>query len=156
MPNFCTPMTLAGMSKRSIDLPMIFQSFGSLSFTSFGGSRLPAASATWPNVSLRPLGVCVMVPSAATHSEAGTLQRSAAAAMSISRALAPALRRYSCERRIVWAPEVCMLPQTFLRRTMFSFGETYSMRTCFQSHSSSSATIIGAAVELPCPISERA
>ena len=45
---FCLPVTLSAVSSRLSGLPMIVQSFGSLSFTSVGGSSLAAASATLP------------------------------------------------------------------------------------------------------------
>src|SRR5206468_2815979 len=73
----------------------------------------------------------------------------------LSRAVAPARRRYSCESRIERLPPVAIEPHTRLRRTC-SAVETNSVRTFVQSHSSSSATSIGSPVELPCPISERA
>ena len=96
-----------------------------------------------------------MTPFDAVHSPGGTLHCLAAAAISISRAVAPPLRRYSCEVRMVRLPTEAMSPQTRLR-LICSLVEAYSMRTFFQSHSSSSATSIGAEVMLPCPISERA
>ena len=42
------PVTFPIVSSRLMDLPMIFQSFGSLSATSAGGVTLAAASATLP------------------------------------------------------------------------------------------------------------
>ena len=71
---------------------MIFQSFGSFSFTSAGGSSLAAASTTWPYVVVLPDGVWVMTLLAAVHSEAGTFHSFAAACTSITRAVAPPLR----------------------------------------------------------------
>ena len=50
-----------------------------------GTSARAAASATFPKVRVRPDGVCVITLCAAAHSVAGTPQRAAAAAMSISR-----------------------------------------------------------------------
>src|SRR5260221_7145392 len=137
------------------DFPISSESWGSFSFTSFGGSSLDAASATFPKLSLRLLGVCVIKLFDAVHSDAGTLHSCAAAAISISRAVAPALRRYSWELRMVRLPTAAISPQTRLRFT-FAFAEAYSIFTLLQSHSSSSATSIGAEVMLPCPISERA
>src|SRR5215470_5919301 len=93
------PCTLATVSRRFTPLPMIFQSFGSLSLMSVGGSILDAAAATLPNVVLRPEAVCVMTPFAAVHSVAGTFHSSAAAWMSIMRAAAPPLRTTSWEAR---------------------------------------------------------
>jgi hypothetical protein len=148
-------MTVSGMSTRLIGLPISFHSFGSLSFTSLGASSLAAASATLPKLTRRLLGPWVMKLLCAVHSDAGTFHCFAAAATSISRAVAPALRRYSCELRMVRLPTEAMSPQARLRFT-FAFAEAYSILTRFQSHSSSSATSIGAEVMLPCPISERA
>src|SRR3981189_2445566 len=54
----------------------------------------------------------------AVHSDAGTFHSCAAAAISISRAVAPALRRYSWELRMVRLPTAAMLPQTRLRFTV--------------------------------------
>src|SRR6267142_4078038 len=97
----------------------------------------------------------MIVPFSTSQSDACTFQRCAAAAISISRAVAPAWRRYSCELRIDWLPPVAIEPHARLR-LRFSALETNSVRTLRQSHSSSSATSIGNPVELPCPISERA
>src|SRR6266849_5183243 len=85
-------MTVSGMSTRLTDLPISFQSLGSLSFTSFGGSSFAAAPATLPKLTLRLLGAWVMTPFAAEHSDAGTPHCCAAAAISISRAVAPPRR----------------------------------------------------------------
>src|SRR6266852_3451310 len=148
-------MTVSGISMRLTDLPISFQSLGSFSFTSFGGSSLDAASATLPKLSLRLLRACVMKLLEAEHSDAGTPHCCAAAAISISRAVAPARRNYSWELRMVRLPTDAMSPHARLRFT-FALAEAYSIFTLLQSHSSSSATSIGAEVMLPCPISERA
>src|SRR3989442_13993941 len=95
------PVTMSGMSTRLIGLPAIFQSFGSLSATSFGGASFAASPATLPKLVLRPLGPCVITPLGAVHSAAGTSHTLAPAAISISRAPAPALRRESCDWRDV-------------------------------------------------------
>ncbi len=131
------------------------QSFACLSVTSFGGAIFAAASATAPNVTVRPLGAWVMTLFAARHSDAATPHCAAAAAISISRAVAPALRSGSWELRMLRLPPVEKSPQMRLRRR-FSSGRGNSVRTLLQSHSSSSATSIGSAVSVPCPISERA
>src|SRR4030088_3065636 len=44
----CSPVSLGAVSRRLSGLPAIFQSLGSLSATSFGGSNLAAASANLP------------------------------------------------------------------------------------------------------------
>ena len=142
------------MSKRAGEVPISFQSFGSLSFGSLGTSSFDAAAAILPYVVLLP-DECVITLFAALHSAAGTPQLCAAAATSISRALAPALRRYSCDSRMARLPPVDMEPKMRLRR-MCSFTSAYSGRTLDQSHSSSSATSCARPVKDPCPSSERA
>src|SRR5256714_3698511 len=92
---------------------------------------------------------------AARHSEGVTFHARAAAVISISRAVAPALRKNSCEERIERLPPVDMSPHARLR-ARFSCGGANSALTLLQSHSSSSATSIGSAVKLPCPISDLA
>src|SRR5262249_35166921 len=77
-PQTCAPVTLGGVSSRLTGLPAIFQLFGSLSATSFGGSILAAASATLPNVVLWPDGKCVITLFEALHSAAGTFHSLAA------------------------------------------------------------------------------
>ena len=83
-------MTMSALSSRSAFLPISVNAFGSFSFTSFGTSRLPASSATSPNVSLRPDGVCVITPLLVASESTGTARRVAAAVTSIARAVAPA------------------------------------------------------------------
>jgi hypothetical protein len=136
-------------------LPMIFQSFGSFSTTSEGGLSLPAAPATLPKLVLRPEAPCVITLLAARHSEAGTFHSSAAACTSITRAMAPPLRTYSCDSRMPRLPPVEKLPHTRLRARFWP-GVGYSVVTLAQSHSSSSATICARPVKVPCPISDRA
>src|SRR5215467_15040719 len=85
MPYFASPLTLIGVSSRFLPWPMTFQSFGSLSLTSVGGSSLPAAAATAPKVVFFPDAACVMVPFWAVHSPAGTFHSLAAASISIMR-----------------------------------------------------------------------
>src|SRR4029450_12438986 len=78
-------------------VPISVQSFGSFRATRAGGAIVAASAATAPNVTLRPLGRCVIVLLGAAHSLPATFQRAAAAAMSISRAVAPARRRSFCD-----------------------------------------------------------
>ena len=85
---------------------MTFQSFGSFSGTSFGGSILAAASATLPKVVARPDALWVILLFSAVHSDAGTFHSLAAAWTSIMRAAAPPLRTYSCEVRMPRLPPV--------------------------------------------------
>src|SRR5262245_32214020 len=100
---------------RAMGLPAIFQVLGSLSATSIGGGSLAAASATWPNLTVRPDGVCVMTLLAAVHSLAGTFHALAAAWISIMRAAAPPLRTYSWEVRMPRLPPVEKSPHARLR-----------------------------------------
>jgi len=90
----------------------------------------------------------------ALHSEAGTFHCSAAAATRHPARGRARLAKVFRELRIVRLPTEAMSPQARLRFTL-AFAEAYSTFTRFQSHSSSSATSIGAEVMLPCPISER-
>ena len=102
-----------------------------------------------------PDGVCVMTLLAAVHSEAGTFHSLAAAWISITRAVAPPLRTYSCEVRMPRLPPVEKSPHARLRATLWP-GVGYSVVTFDQSHSSSSATSWARPVSEPWPISERA
>ena len=86
------PWTLSLTSSRFVGLPARFHSFGSLSLTSLGGSSLAALAASLPKLTERSLGPWVMRLFSARHSRAGTFHAWAAAAISISRAAAPALR----------------------------------------------------------------
>ena len=92
---------------------------------------------------------------AALHSEAGTFHSLAAACISITRAVAPPLRTYSCDVRMPRLPPVEKSPHTRLRATLWP-GVGYSQVTFDQSHSSSSATSWQRPVSVPWPISERA
>src|SRR6267378_3252423 len=69
---------MSALSMRSVFLPTSLKAFGSLSFTSFGTSRLPASSAISPNVTLRPDAGCVTTPSLIVSESAGTASRAAA------------------------------------------------------------------------------
>src|SRR4029077_10262145 len=92
-----------------------FQSFGSLSLTSVGGSIFAAALATLPKVVERFDLAWVITPASALHSAAGTFHSLAAAWISISRAAAPPLRTYSLEARMPRLPPGDMSTHTTLR-----------------------------------------
>src|SRR6266849_5178202 len=149
------PVTLSCESRRLTPLPMIFQSFGSLSWTSAGGSTFAAASATLPKVVVRPEGLWVMTLFDALHSVAGTFHSLAAAWINISRATAPPLRTNSFDSRIPRLPAVKKSPQTRLRATFWP-GVGNSYVTLDQLHSSSSAQSWARLVSVPWPISDRA
>src|SRR6202158_600783 len=67
IPYIILPVVLSTVSSRFSGLPAIFQSLGSLSLISVGGSSLAAASATLPNDVLRPEDVCVITLFDALH-----------------------------------------------------------------------------------------
>src|SRR5215472_10360082 len=85
------PCTLLLTSSRFAGLPAIFQSFGSLSLTSFGTSSLAATAVMLPKLTVRWLGAWMTRLFSARHSCAGTFHSWAAAAMSISRPVAAGL-----------------------------------------------------------------
>src|SRR5438270_7442715 len=91
----------------------------------------------------------------AVHSDEGTFHSLAAAWISITRAVAPPLRTYSCEVRMPRLPPVEKSPHARLRATLCP-GVGNSVVTFDQSHSSSSATSWARPVSVPWPISERA
>src|SRR3954469_25245274 len=86
-------------------------------------------------------------PLSVTHSELGTLHVSAAASMSIARALAPARRSGTKFAIVEPLPTDDCLPYA-------GFKSPCTTVTCSHGASSSSATIIGSDVLMPCPISE--
>ena len=153
--NAVLPVTLSGMSNRAAGWPKRVQSAGSLSGGFSGMSSVAASAATAPKLSCRWVGVWVMRLFAATHSATGTPQRRAAAVVSISRAAAPAVRKYSWLSRIDRLPPVSMVRKIRLRRRC-SLVDAYSAWTLSQSQPSSSATSMGRPVKLPWPISTRA
>ena len=118
-------------------------------------SSAAASAATAPKLSCRSVGVWVMILFAATHSATGTPQRRAAALVSIRRAAAPAVRKYSWLSRIDRLPPVSMVRKIRLRRRC-SLVDAYSAWTLLQSQPNSSATSMGRPVKLPWPISTRA
>ena len=111
IPYFTRPVTMSGMSTRGMDLPINVQVFGVLELDVFGGFQLGRCSR---QLAVAERHACwaqwVTLLSAALHSLAGTPHCWAAAAISISRPVAPALRRYSCELRMVRLPTEAMSP----------------------------------------------
>src|SRR5258707_13552461 len=134
------------ISRRGMDLPITFQSFGSRSFTSFEGSSFDASCASSPYVSVLSLQRTTLF--AATPAAAGTCHRDRAAVTSISRAWAPDLRRYSCEVRMPELPVVDIEPQMRFLFTC-SLGEANSHDVFAGSHSSSSETSCTSPVSEP-------
>ncbi len=107
-PYLARPVTIAGPSIRGTRVPTIRKSFGSLSGGSFGTGSFAASPARAPKPSRRPVGACTTNPFSARHSPAGDFHRCAAAATSISRAAAPALRSTAHEEITLSLPPVFM------------------------------------------------
>src|SRR5258706_1244185 len=124
---------------------------GSLSLTSAGTFCFAASLASWPKVAF--FSFQEITPFATRISETGACHFSAAAATSIARATAPALRSCSHELASAVLPPVpCAGPHRRLLYFAASAGAP-STRTCDQSASSSSATSVGRPVYVPWPIS---
>ena len=82
---------------------------------SAGTGSVAAVAASSPKVALRFDAACETVPAFTTSVFAGTFQRCAAAATSIARAVAPALRNCSQELAMAVDPPVpCAGPQNVL------------------------------------------
>jgi len=92
MPKTAEPSTLAGASTRGSGLPRSCQSACGLRTGFWGAVFLLAASASCPKVSRREVRRWWTLPRSTVQEPAGTFHRSAAAATSISRALAPTWR----------------------------------------------------------------
>jgi hypothetical protein len=86
------------------------------------------------------------------QTDVSTPQRFAAVATSISRAAAPAFAKGSHDPRTLELPPVPCKPNTGLKYA--GAAGANSVRIFFQSRSSSSARIMGSAVEIPWPISD--
>jgi hypothetical protein len=87
-----SPVDFSGESSLGTALPIKVNCCGSLSFTSFGGVILAACSASSPNVACLVDALWRTTPLRTLISCAGTPHSCAAAATSIARAVAPALR----------------------------------------------------------------
>ena len=94
MPNSALPSTLPAESSLACGVPMIRKLSLGLSCTSFGTGNRAAAAATDPKVDVLPSGP-MMSPFCARQALGSTRQRSAAAAISMVRACAPAVRNLS-------------------------------------------------------------
>ncbi|MDT4864515.1 hypothetical protein FQZ97_992790 [compost metagenome] len=106
------PLTLAAESLRGSGWPISLKSLGSLSLTCCGTGCSAAALASSPKLACLPEAACLSTPSATAISCADTRQRWAAAATSMARAVAPALRNCSQELAMALLPPVpCTGPQ---------------------------------------------
>ena len=103
--NIAVPFDLALASVRGTCLPMNTKSFASFNLIVVGTGWRPAASANSPNVALLPLAWNTTPFFTCTES-AGTFHWSAAAAIIIARAAAPACRYCSNEFAIAVEPPV--------------------------------------------------
>src|ERR1700759_5142062 len=92
MPNFVWPVTLSGVSRRLIDLPMSVNCDGVFSVTDAGGASFDAASATWPKVTVELFAEFEITPFETRQRDLSMFHLCAAAWTSISRACAPAVR----------------------------------------------------------------
>ena len=109
MPKRPVPFTLAGVSRRFRGLPSNLKSFGSFNFGCTGTGNLAASEVKAPYDSLLPLGAITWLFSVRSVA-ASSFHCAAAAATSISRAAAPALRSGSQNPRIVALPPVACMP----------------------------------------------
>ncbi|MNN69007.1 hypothetical protein D3C81_1847570 [compost metagenome] len=114
--NRALPSVLSALSLRARrSWPIRVKSFGDLSFTSSGTGCRAAASASSPKPALRPEAAWLTTPLLTEISCADTFHCSAAAATSMARALAPALRICSKELAMAELPPVpCMGPKARL------------------------------------------
>ncbi len=104
------PFVLAFESLRGTSLPISLKSFGSFNFTSAGTGIAAAFCASCPKLAL--CSRCATTPRSTVIASAGTFHSFAAAATSIERAAAPALRICSYELAIAELPPVpCASPQ---------------------------------------------
>ncbi len=150
MPNRARPVIFSGVSRRLVGFPMSFQSLGSLSCTVFGAGSLAAASASSPyRARLLP---AITTPFSVRQSAGLTPNFWAAAATSTARAVAPAWRHRSNSDQVLLEPPVICMPKAVWAYT--GAAGACSTRILDQSASSSSATSIGRAVQIPWPISE--
>ena len=106
MVNTALPLVLALLSVRATRLPISLKSFGSFSLTSDGTGWRAASAASAPNVVRRDDARCVTTPLLTVMASAGTFHSCAAAATSMARAAAPAVRICSNEFAIAVLPPV--------------------------------------------------
>ena len=146
-PNVALPSTLDGVSRRLGDVPIKRNCVGSFSATFTGGVIFDAASASEPKLARAPVAVLTTKLFSALSCDRPTPHFAAAAPISISRAVAPALRSGSHDVRML------MLPNTPIIGPNAGSTPGNSVRIFAQSHSSSSASSIESDVTVPCPIS---
>ncbi len=107
--NCAVPFDLARASLRGAFLPISVKFFGSLSGTFSGTGIAAAAAASWPKLALR--APALSTPSLTVMLCGDTFHCLAAAATSIARAVAPALRSWSHEFAIAVDPPVPCIPK---------------------------------------------
>ena len=110
MPYIAVPLIFNGTSSRAIRWPMNLNASGVLIAGSLSSLIAAASAASSPKRKVRPVGLCVTLLIAAAQSCAGTFQRFAAAAISRSRALAPACWTIWPVSRTARLPPVLRLP----------------------------------------------
>ena len=103
--NIAVPFDFAAASTRGARLPMNTYFDGSFGVTLDGAGIAAASCASSPKFALRP-DECDTTPAATVTVSACTFQRLAAAATSIARAVAPAVRSWSHEFAIAVEPPV--------------------------------------------------
>src|ERR1051326_1043967 len=94
IPYIGVPVTIRWLSTPLTRVPMILNSFGSLSFTwsSAGGVRVAALASSAPYARLRRLLAWRTVPALVSHSDFGTAHLWAVAVTSMARPAAPTRR----------------------------------------------------------------
>jgi hypothetical protein len=109
MPKMPRPFVFSRVSSRCVGFPSSRKSFGSLRGASAGGVRRAACSTSLPYESDRP-SACLTVPFSARQVAGSTPQVSAAAAISMAFAVAPARRICSYDSSELVLPPVPWSP----------------------------------------------
>ncbi len=152
IPNGATPFTFIRESIRFVAFPTYLYSFASFRFGLTGTGSFAASSTSAPYPIRLPEAVFTTALLSVWHALGSTLHRFAAAAISISRAAAPAFASGSHDPRTLVLPPVPCRPKTGLKYC--GAAGANSVLIFFQSRSSSSARIIVSAVLIPWPISD--
>ena len=152
MPNIALPVDFPGTSRRGMALPMYLSCPSFLSVGFCGTGRRDASNTSFPYERALPVFMLRTTPFTAAHSLSGAFSAWDPATTSISRPAAPAFLSASCMWRMLVLPPVDCMPQT--GSLNLSPAGANSIRTRFQSASSSSAMIMGIEVATPWPISD--